>query len=161
MNPNIRRDKWTAEEDALLLSLVRTYGVGKWAEIARHCQGRTDQQCMGRWRRHLDPSIKRESWTPEEDEKLRQLHLQHGTSWSRIAKSLKGRTSQQCRARWHQLHGTRHKGSGDAGTHMVSIGDLLALSRARILSPLGAPLKRRRATCAQRAPGPASIYLLT
>lgn len=95
---------------------VRTFGVGKWAEIARHCQGRTDQQCMGRWRRHLDPAIKRDSWTPEEDAKLTQLHLQYGTSWSRISRLLKGRTSQQCRARWHQLHGGRAGRSGGGGS---------------------------------------------
>jgi hypothetical protein len=41
------------------MELVKTFGIGKWAEIARHMQGRTDQQCMGRWRRHLDPNIRR------------------------------------------------------------------------------------------------------
>lgn len=61
VNPNIRRDKWTPEEDAKLIELVKTFGVGRWAEIARNCDGRTDQQCMGRWRRHLDPSIRRVS----------------------------------------------------------------------------------------------------
>lgn len=59
VNPAIRRDKWSAEEDAQLIDLVKTFGIGRWAEIARHCDGRTDQQCMGRWRRHLDPSIRR------------------------------------------------------------------------------------------------------
>jgi myb proto-oncogene protein len=59
VNPNIRRDKWTDEEDSHLVDLVKTFGIGKWAEIARHMVGRTDQQCMGRWRRHLDPSIRR------------------------------------------------------------------------------------------------------
>ncbi|KIY94715.1 tryptophanyl-tRNA synthetase [Monoraphidium neglectum] len=59
VNPNIRRDKWTEDEDSHLMDLVKTFGIGKWAEIARHMQGRTDQQCMGRWRRHLDPAIRR------------------------------------------------------------------------------------------------------
>jgi hypothetical protein len=59
VNPNIRRDKWGDDEDARLVDLVRTFGIGKWAEIARHMVGRTDQQCMGRWRRHLDPNIRR------------------------------------------------------------------------------------------------------
>ena len=43
------------------MELVRAHGIGKWAEIARCLDGRTDQQCMGRWRRHLDPTIRRVS----------------------------------------------------------------------------------------------------
>jgi hypothetical protein len=105
VNPAIRRDKWTREEDATLTELVRSLGAGRWAEIARQMEGRTDQQCMGRWRRHLDPAIRREEWSGEEDERLRALHAQYGTSWSRISKGLRGRTSQQCRARFHQLSG--------------------------------------------------------
>eukprot|EP00775_Hariotina_reticulata_P010348 gene10348-10505_t len=125
VNPNIRRDKWTSEEDAKLIELVKTFGVGRWAEIARNCDGRTDQQCMGRWRRHLDPSIRRDSWSPEEDAKLRQLHAQYGTSWSRISKCLKGRTSQQCRARWHQINNGRGKSapaSNGAGSDTAAGG---------------------------------------
>jgi hypothetical protein len=57
-----------------------------------------------------------DSWSPEEDAKLRQLHAQYGTSWSRISKNLKGRTSQQCRARWHQINNTRSKSCGSGGT---------------------------------------------
>lgn len=60
VNPNIRKDKWTEEEDNLLATLVEKFGC-RWAEIARRCNGRTDQQCMGRWRRHLDPAISRVS----------------------------------------------------------------------------------------------------
>ncbi len=63
VNPNIRRDKWSPEEDEQLIALVNEFGVGRWAEIARQCDGRTDQQCMGRWRRHLDPNICRVSAT--------------------------------------------------------------------------------------------------
>jgi hypothetical protein len=37
-----------------------------------------DQQCMGRWRRHLDPSIRREGWAQEEDEQLRELFAEYG-----------------------------------------------------------------------------------
>jgi len=59
VNPSIKRDKWTAGEDLQLISLVAELGVGRWAEIARQIDGRTDQQCMGRWRRHLDPNIRR------------------------------------------------------------------------------------------------------
>ena len=62
-------------------------------------QGRTDQQCMGRWKRHLDPSITREAWTCAEDSILNKQYVVHGSQWSSIARSLPGRTAQQCRAR--------------------------------------------------------------
>lgn len=61
VNPNIKKEKWTEEEDERLLELVGLHG-NAWAEISRQLEGRTDQQCMGRWRRHLDPAIKRDSW---------------------------------------------------------------------------------------------------
>lgn len=58
LNPDIVRDKWSNEEDSLLVQLVGELGH-HWASIARCVEGRTDQQCMGRWRRHLDPTIKK------------------------------------------------------------------------------------------------------
>lgn len=69
VNPNIRKDKWTESEDKALMRLVKTYGCA-WAEISRLMDGRTDQQCMGRWRRHLDPAIRRDAWTAKEDASL-------------------------------------------------------------------------------------------
>ena len=98
VNPNIKKEKWTEEEDDRLLELVRVHG-NAWAEISRQLDGRTDQQCMGRWRRHLDPAIKREQWAAPEDAALASLHARHGSQWSAISKSIDGRTAQQCRAR--------------------------------------------------------------
>jgi len=109
VNPSIRKEKWTADEDQKLGELYEAHGQ-KWAEIARHMEGRTDQQCMGRWRRHLDPSIKREAWLPSEDHVLRSLYATMGSAWSAISKRLDGRTAQQCRARWFQLQSQQREG---------------------------------------------------
>lgn len=83
----------------------------RWAEIARHLEGRTDQQCMGRWRRHLDPSVKKDAWAVGEDETLMCLHDSLGPRWSNISKMLTGRTAQQCRARWFQLSAVEDDGA--------------------------------------------------
>lgn len=126
MNPDIKKDKWSAAEDARLIQLVEVHG-GAWAEIARQyvwgslqrmlqylqthtlithsMPGRTDQQCMGRWKRHLDPGISRAPWTPEEDALLRKMVGEHGHAWSTISNALEGRIAQQCRSRWKQLNG--------------------------------------------------------
>ena len=60
---------------------------------------------MGRWRRHLDPSVKKAGWQRAEDELLRALVGEHGAAWSQISRFLPGRTPQQVRARWCQLEG--------------------------------------------------------
>ncbi|DBB07177.1 TPA: hypothetical protein ACH3X1_011744 [Trebouxia sp. C0004] len=104
VNPNIKKEKWSPAEDERLLVLYEEHG-GSWAQISRHLEGRTDQQCMGRWKRHLDPTITREAWTDEEDSMLHDQFLIHGSQWSSIARSLPGRTAQQCRARWFQVGG--------------------------------------------------------
>ena len=64
---------------------------------------------MGRWRRHLDPKVKRDAWSTREDRHLTELHHEHGSNWSAIAKTMKNRTAQQCRARWFQAHFTGHR----------------------------------------------------
>jgi Myb-like DNA-binding protein len=43
LNPKVARGKWTAEEDARLLSAVEEFGVGKWKEVSERVgTGRTD-----------------------------------------------------------------------------------------------------------------------
>lgn len=110
VNPNIRRDKWSAEEDAKLIELVKTFGVGRWAEIARNCDGRTDQQCMGRWRRHLDPSIRRVSDCGEQTTK--QVARPQRTQ-------LSSKHASPCLATGQQQH---QGGSKAAESHKVAIG---------------------------------------
>jgi Myb-like DNA-binding domain len=58
---------------------------------------------MGRWRRHLDPNIRKCQWLDHEDQLLKDKYNEQGPQWSNISKFLDGRTAQQCRARWFQL----------------------------------------------------------
>mmetsp|Transcript_5902 Transcript_5902/g.21530 ORF Transcript_5902/g.21530 Transcript_5902/m.21530 type:complete len:337 (-) Transcript_5902:92-1102(-) len=121
VNPNIKKEKWTAQEDELLSRLYEEHGQ-RWAEIARHLEGRTDQQCMGRWRRHLDPTVKKDAWNDTEDHELMRLHDKLGPRWSNISKMLTGRTAQQCRARWFQLSAAEAS-AGDDDRSVASAPD--------------------------------------
>lgn len=69
--------------------------VGAWF-LLKHVVGHV----QGRWRRHLDPGIRRDAWKGKEDATLVSLYEQYGSQWSTIAKAIPGRTAQQCRARW-------------------------------------------------------------
>ena len=51
--------KWTAEEDAQLCSIVQAHSAKDWRAIASHLPGRTDVQCLHRWKKVLRPGLKK------------------------------------------------------------------------------------------------------
>lgn len=50
-----------------------------------------------RWVNSLDPSLKLDEWTEEEDLKLKSAIDEHGYSWSKVAACVPPRTDNQCR----------------------------------------------------------------
>ena len=45
-------------------------GANRWAEIAKYLPGRNGKQCRERWHNQLDPAIRKDAWTSEEDATL-------------------------------------------------------------------------------------------
>lgn len=89
---------WTPAEDALLLKLYATHSPPRWALIAKSIPGRTDDACSKRYRESLDPLLKRDNWTPEEDAKLIHLNKQLGSKWTQVGQAM-GRSGLGCRNR--------------------------------------------------------------
>lgn len=79
------------QEDDRVRELVRQYGTKKWSLIAGKLEGRLGKQCRERWYNHLDPEIKKDPWTDEEDRLVIELHAKLGNRWAEIAKHLDGR----------------------------------------------------------------------
>ncbi|KAM1037315.1 hypothetical protein ACFX2C_032136 [Malus domestica] len=93
---------WTAEEDNLLGELVTKFNRSSWKKIAACLPGRTDIQCLQRWKKVLNPEVVKGAWTKEEDDCIIKQVEKHGAKrWSVIAKFLPGRIGKQCRERWH------------------------------------------------------------
>lgn len=107
LNPNIKRGKWELVEDVYLTLSVQAYrGNLVWRKIQRHVPCRTDVQCRERWANVLNPELKVDPWTKEEDAKLLASIQRHGLgNWCLVAKDLAPRTDNQCWRRWKQLAG--------------------------------------------------------
>ncbi|RKP31303.1 hypothetical protein METBISCDRAFT_14368, partial [Metschnikowia bicuspidata] len=104
LDPNLRRGRWTAEEDSLLMEQYNKHG-SLWHTIARNIEGRSEHQCSKRYREILDPDVRDrlKRWTESEDVQLVRMIVKHGTKWKTIASELELRLPLSCRNRWRTL----------------------------------------------------------
>ncbi len=89
LNPSLIKGPWTPAEDNIVIEMVKKHGPKNWSDIAQHLPGRIGKQCrerysckfiiplvllMFRWHNHLNPDIKKDRWTPEEDQAIMEAH---------------------------------------------------------------------------------------
>ena len=92
---------WSLAEDEALTNLVALHGIKGWSLIASKLPGRIGKQCRERWFNHLDPSIKKDAWSAEDDAMIMDAVAKIGPKWAEIAKMLHGRSDNAIKNRYN------------------------------------------------------------
>lgn len=107
--------KWSEEEDESLTRGVAELG-NAWAKISEQV-GRTAEDCRDRWRLKFGPigsnggtvdgekgsekkKLRTGAWDEKELKKLRKAVRKFGENWAAVARKVKTRTENSCRAQW-------------------------------------------------------------
>jgi hypothetical protein len=96
---------WAEYESQRLLAGIYRFGTEDWGSVSSFVgNGRTRSQCSQRWFRGLNPTICKERWTVEEEEKLGRLVSKYGTKrWTKVAGEMENRSDVQCRYHYIQM----------------------------------------------------------
>ncbi|GBG33445.1 Transcription factor MYB3R-2 [Hondaea fermentalgiana] len=152
LRPGLVKGPWQPEEDETIRACIRS-GITRWSEIATRVPGRIGKQCRERWFNHLDPNIRTDEWTEEEDQLLIEGQSKLGNKWSQIAKIyLPGRPENAVKNRWNAAT-RRHR--------TVNAKEMSAKARAAEAAAAAAEAAAAAAIAQVNASGGSAIDALT
>ncbi|CAD8164099.1 unnamed protein product [Paramecium octaurelia] len=96
------RHSWSAIEDQQLLELVKIH-KRNWGMIASIMHWRTGKQIRERFINKLNPEIRAEPWSKEEDLIVMEAYQKYGSRWTEISKLLKGRPENMIKNRFYSF----------------------------------------------------------
>ena len=98
-----RKNQFTKSEDALIRKLVAEWGKRDGSIIAATQLQRTPREVRDRYEYYLRPGLIFDSWSEEEDTKLRAKVEEYGTKWVHISRFFPGRSTVSLKNRWKYI----------------------------------------------------------
>ncbi|XP_031590769.1 snRNA-activating protein complex subunit 4 [Oreochromis aureus] len=108
LHPSINKTRWSQEEVQQLKEISRKHKERHWEIIAQELgTGRTAFMCLQMFQRFVSGSLKRGSWTPAEDDLLRELvdkmRIGNFIPYTQMSYFMEGRDPAQLIYRWNQV----------------------------------------------------------
>jgi hypothetical protein len=100
---------FTKDEDCILSQLVYQLGTGSWIQISKQIGTKNPRQCRERWNNYLNPELRKDAFTLEEDQILRLKVAEFGKKWNKISKFFDKRSDNSLRNRWMVLSRNKSK----------------------------------------------------
>jgi hypothetical protein len=123
------RRPFTVEEDVRLLEIVGRSQMVNWENIAHQMGGRSSRQCRERWVNYLNPQIRNDPWTEDEDRLLLDKINELGHSWAQIGRAFNGRSESDVKNRWYSH--IKSRCSVDPGSGLLKLASGQSLPRER------------------------------
>ena len=164
----VPKNRWTEDEDMLLVQVVQTYGAKNWPKHSAVLGTRTAAQCRERWTYNLQPDIKKTPFGADELLLIQRYRVQFGNRWTKIAEHLEGRTSRQVKNAWYSSMRHRRvrvrREHARAATPRVPARPIrvsLKLPRVRYRAPLDdASVKTRCQVLLEQYPAETLVHVL-
>ena len=101
INPNIKKSIWDMLEDKKIIKGVCIF-KNNWNKISsKFLPNRTSNQIRERYINILDPNLKKDKFTFEEDRLIVNLYNKYGSKWREIKKYLPGRSGDMIKNRFN------------------------------------------------------------
>jgi hypothetical protein len=105
-NGYLNKGAWKADEDHRLITAIECQQAHQqinWHAVEEQVGTRRAMQCKDRWVSHLDPNLRRGSFTKEEYQKVWRLQAKFGNKFVKIASEMPGRSATRVKAAWRTI----------------------------------------------------------